>query len=180
MKEKIAKTMMELMKVHHYSDITIQMICDATPVSRNSFYYHFKSKQDLLEWICIWNYQTYCLPDHYDEGETKTLLQYIYRFQDFYREIYNTDGGILLQHCLKEAHISGTSKEKVKEYTTLQQGPWRKINKNVYLNYATSGIAAVLTYWVATDFSIPIDDIAKDLAIMLTKPLTEVRDRYVY
>ena len=183
MKDRIANTLVELMKTTRYADISIRMLCDATPVSRNAFYYHFESKQQLLEWACIRNYQKYCLPYHkFTEGgvSSKTMFEYILRFKDFYKSIYDVDGGVLLHHCFMVAHISGTDVEHVKEYTTLLNSAVRKINKEVYLRYATSGLASVLVYWVENDCSIPIEAIAKDLQVMLTIPLTDVRDKYVY
>lgn len=77
------------------------------------------------------------------------------------------------------AHISGTDLDHVREYTTLKNGS-PKIDKEVYLHYAVSGIASVIVYWVEKDFTIPVEKIAGDLRIMLTKSLQEVRDYYIY
>ena len=110
-----------------YKDITIRDICIAIPISRNTFYYHFEGKKELLIWTCIRNHKKYCQP--------------FYIIRDKYP---------------------------------------KKIDKEIYLKYAVSGIAAVLTYWVEQNYRTPVEKISEDLFVMLTKPLTEVRDYYVY
>lgn len=180
MKQELAKALMDLMRDTEYKDITIAMICDSIPISRNSFYYHFENKQALLVWACTMNYQKYCLPYHFLSEESTTLFRYIYRLRDFYTKIDRIDEGKTLFYCLKEAHKSGTDEKHVKEYTTLQEGNWRKINKNVYTEYATSGIAAVLTYWIESGYEAPIEEISQDLTVILNEPLPLIRDRYVY
>jgi hypothetical protein len=39
--EHIADSFINLLKTHSCSGIAIQMICDNTPASRNTFYYYF-------------------------------------------------------------------------------------------------------------------------------------------
>lgn len=50
-KRKIADCVKQLMKKKEIRKITIQDIMDATSMSRQSFYYHFKDIYDVLEWI---------------------------------------------------------------------------------------------------------------------------------
>ena len=50
-KRKIADCVKQLMRKKEIRKITIQDIMDATSMSRQSFYYHFKDIYDVLEWI---------------------------------------------------------------------------------------------------------------------------------
>ena len=50
-KKKIADCVRQLMKRKEISKITIGDIMEATGMSRQSFYYHFKDIYDVLEWI---------------------------------------------------------------------------------------------------------------------------------
>lgn len=80
MKDQIAKALADLMKSKSYKSISIQMICKEASISRNTFYYHFKGKQELLEWICVRNYQKYCFPFHrFEESvlSSITIFDYI-------------------------------------------------------------------------------------------------------
>lgn len=56
-KRKIADCVKHLMRHKDISKITIQDIMDATCMSRQSFYYHFKDIYDVLEWIGIHDFQ---------------------------------------------------------------------------------------------------------------------------
>ncbi len=50
-KRKIADCVKQLMKKKEIRRITIQDIMDATSMSRQSFYYHFKDIYDVLDWV---------------------------------------------------------------------------------------------------------------------------------
>lgn len=41
----------ELMKTESFQKISISDICDLCNMNRKSFYYHFKDKYDLVNWI---------------------------------------------------------------------------------------------------------------------------------
>ena len=51
-KQALANGLKELMAVHPFEKISIGQICDKCHMSRQSFYYHFKDKYDLINWIC--------------------------------------------------------------------------------------------------------------------------------
>lgn len=55
-KRKIADCVKQLMKKKEIRKITIQDIMDATNMSRQSFYYHFKDIYDVLEWIVKYDF----------------------------------------------------------------------------------------------------------------------------
>ena len=52
-KELIANALRQLVQEKHYSDITVADIVKQADISRHTFYYHFKDKQDLLQWIYL-------------------------------------------------------------------------------------------------------------------------------
>lgn len=47
-KLKLISTAFALFKEHGYESATINQICDGVGISKNTFYYYFKSKEDLL------------------------------------------------------------------------------------------------------------------------------------
>ncbi len=55
-KRKIADCVKQLMKKKEIRKITIQDIMDATNMSRQSFYYHFKDIYDVIEWIAQYDF----------------------------------------------------------------------------------------------------------------------------
>lgn len=50
-KRALAAALKELMEHMSFSQITISDICGKCDMSRKSFYYHFKDKYDLINWI---------------------------------------------------------------------------------------------------------------------------------
>ena len=51
-KQALANGLKELMAVQSFEKISVGQICDKCHMSRQSFYYHFRDKYDLLNWIC--------------------------------------------------------------------------------------------------------------------------------
>ena len=47
-KQKLIDSAMRLFKRHGYANVTIEQICDAVGISKNTYYYHFESKDSLL------------------------------------------------------------------------------------------------------------------------------------
>jgi Transcriptional regulator len=47
-KKKLIANALEMFKLQGYEAVTINQICDAVSISKNTFYYHFKSKEELL------------------------------------------------------------------------------------------------------------------------------------
>lgn len=47
-KQRIRSIALDLIKEEGYDSVTINDICTAANISKNTFYYHFKSKEDLL------------------------------------------------------------------------------------------------------------------------------------
>ena len=46
--QKLIDNAMRLFKRHGYDNVTIDQICDAVGISKNTYYYHFESKDSLL------------------------------------------------------------------------------------------------------------------------------------
>lgn len=182
-KKTIADSLEELMKETAYDQITVQMICKRAPVSRNAFYYHFKSKQDVLEWQCRDYFIHQCLPYHKfakDGLGAEMILKYIFEHKNFYRAIYEVDNGILLHTCLMKAHLIATEEENAREYGHIDHTHTNRVRQEVYRVYAVSGVVGVLVWWVRDNYSVPTEEMAASLHMMLSERLGIIRDHYVY
>lgn len=178
-KEQIADSLISLLKDNPYIKISIKMICDKAPVSRNTFYYHFDGKDKLLQWICERDFMKYAFPYFKiktDNISTKSLFLYILEHREFYTSIYEVDDGQLLAECLSHAYSLSLIEENVKEYATPRPSQSHKMNPEICNLYANAGTAAVLRFWIGNGMAIPVEKIAYDLMIMLTKSLENVRD----
>lgn len=105
--QSIADALMRLLETKPYARVTIHNICEATPISRNAFYYHFDGKEAVVRWIAQQHYLKYCLPYFkIREGNisSKSFFQYVIDHRAFYTSIYQADNGLLLRRCLGEMY----------------------------------------------------------------------------
>lgn len=182
-KKKIADTFIKLLESSPYSKISIKDICTATPTSRNTFYYYFEGKEAVVEWIASQHYLKYCLPYFkikQDNIAAKSFFQYILDYRSFYTAIFKVDQGSLLQKCLRAAYDLGLEKQNVLEYAKPVVSRNEKVDYHLCLCYCNAGTAAVVSSWIEGGMRIPIEKMARDLSMMMTNSLEEIRDHYLY
>ncbi len=129
------------------------------------------------------NYRSDCLPYHrIDSGliGTNAFFSYIYKQKEFYRALFKADDGVLLHECLMKAHTFGTEEKYAREYGKIEKNGSEKISIDIYRSYAISGVVGVLTYWISTNYKLPLETMSFGLHMMLTEKLATVRDKYVY
>lgn len=90
-----ANTLKDLMTKKSFSKISVSDIVDACGLTRQAFYYHFKDKYDLMNWIYytetarfMSNYDTV---EHWTDG-LKELCRYMRENKVFYINALNTTG----------------------------------------------------------------------------------------
>lgn len=177
MKKQIAESMYNLLGQYSYKEVTIRMLCESVPVSRPTFYHYFTGKDDLIKWMIQQDYRENAIPvfkHHLKEHGTQSFFTYIKRNRIFYMRLYAHDDGVLLFHLLVDAYNTGVDMSA--SYSRPPSYNLPKIDQEVYRRYCTTGIAAVVTYWIENDMSIPVEKIALDLYLMISNPLEVVRD----
>lgn len=182
-KERIANTFVQLLETISYSKITVKLICEATPISRNGFYYHFEGKEDLVKWIVIQHFLKYSLPYfkfREDHIGAKSFFSYIYERKEFYNAIYKADNGELLRKCLIEAYRIGMEPNYVVEYSRVVKKDSFRVNTRICAAYVNSAIVGVILYWIEDGMRIPIKELAKNMDLLLTKSMEDIRDYHLY
>lgn len=88
-KRKIADCVKQLMRKKEIRKITIQDIMDATNMSRQSFYYHFKDIYDVLEWIERNDFaeRIVCQPDQSVEDWTLHVFHVLDEERPFFERV---------------------------------------------------------------------------------------------
>jgi probable dihydroxyacetone kinase regulator len=88
-KRKIADCVKQLMRRQDISRITIQDVMEATGMSRQSFYYHFKDIYDVLEWIMEKDFKQPIAEKEYDSLEEWVceIFHVIEKNRPFYEKI---------------------------------------------------------------------------------------------
>lgn len=93
-KRALATAFKELIETEPFSKISIGELCDKCDLSRKSFYYHFKDKYDLVNWIYYTEFFKIAQQKEYTLGWDllEDLCSYFYENQDFYRKTFNIVG----------------------------------------------------------------------------------------
>ena len=93
-KRALAVALKELVEGRSFSKISIGDICEQCKISRKSFYYHFKDKYDLVNWIYYTEFITIARQKKYSLGWDllEDLCAYFYENHDFYRKTFNVVG----------------------------------------------------------------------------------------
>ena len=106
----IGKALVELMREKSYNDITIKEIAERALVNRNTFYRHFRDKDDLLKAVCAkrleWWRQKIWIPQGGDKQQyawsmTVDTLQETSQNHGFYRTMMACEGTTYFMDQLK-------------------------------------------------------------------------------
>ena len=94
-KRALASALKKLMEEKPFAKISVSDICEACDMNRKSFYYHFKDKYELVNWI----YYTECIAalrkkdyQNIDWGLAEDLCAYFYENRSFYRKTLTIEG----------------------------------------------------------------------------------------
>ena len=93
-KRILAASLKHLMDERNFQKINIHDICEKCGMNRKSFYYHFRDKYDLVNWIFD---NEFVLPDsalmHKTDHESlMALCTYLYENRAFYRQAFKVEG----------------------------------------------------------------------------------------
>lgn len=89
-KKALANSLKELLNDEPFEKISVGEICDRCFMNRKSFYYHFKDKYDLMNWI--FDTEFLLTPSEHDDKKFAELCHYLYENRDFYRRAFRIEG----------------------------------------------------------------------------------------
>ena len=97
-KRALATSLKELMLEQPFDKINVAQICERCDMNRKSFYYHFKDKYDLVNWIFDTEFiallKNENLSSNYKErwAFIEKICQYFYQNHAFYRKALQISG----------------------------------------------------------------------------------------
>lgn len=96
----LAQALKSLMERKSFTKISVVDICQACGMNRKSFYYHFRDKYDLMNWIFDTEFCEISRTKTYETEEQffLDLCCYFYENRDFYRKALVISG----QNCLTD------------------------------------------------------------------------------
>lgn len=97
-KQALTASLRELMKEVPFEKINVAHICERCGMNRKSFYYHFKDKYDLVNWIFDTNFIAFATSDAVREiaddrwAFIERAFEYFYNDREFYRKAFQIQG----------------------------------------------------------------------------------------
>ena len=102
-KQALSNALKELLEEQSFEKISVSDICERCHMNRKSFYYHFKDKYDLVNWIFDTEFvelnqnsalETRLLSPNFDDRwqNIEIICDYFYENRSFYRRVLKVDG----------------------------------------------------------------------------------------
>lgn len=105
--QKLADTLIELLRNKELQDISVRELCDKAGVGRASFYRHFQNKEDILDrharsLIKEWTKEFESSPNTKPWEVFQSLFCHIKKYQTFYEVLHKTGRDTILRTSLRE------------------------------------------------------------------------------
>ena len=142
-KKALASALVDLMQVKAFHKISVAEICGKCNMNRKSFYYHFKDKYDLMNWIFDMQLRKRTHGRVFG-SEWELMLEIshcIYNNRRFYANALSVHG----QNSLNE-HIREVSQPVI--YEKLREGMPQERITPFHVNYFTDALLAAFYRWV--------------------------------
>ena len=151
-KDKIVKSLIELMETHEFEEITVKDISELAEVNRSTYYRNFKSKEDIIK------YKLESIMDEYmGEFESKTdktketyirtILETFLKHEEFLKIIHKQNQSYILQKVL------------VNYFNNILREASKKEMYQVY--YHIGGIYNFIICWIENDMKDQPESLAK-------------------
>ena len=177
-KKKIADCVRQLMKRKEISKITIGDIMEATGMSRQSFYYHFKDIYDLVEWTCVEDAvralegnKTY---DTWQQG-FYNIFEAVLQNKPFIMNVYHSVSREQVENYLYHMTyglLIGVVEERAEG---LNVGEEEKKFIADFYKYAFVGI---MLNWIKNDMKEDPKDIIDKLSVLISGDITRALKKY--
>lgn len=147
----LAASMKNLMNQVPMKKICIRDIVDACNMNRQSFYYHFKDKYDLVNWIYHTEFISSIDCDNLDKFEfLEKVCTYFYENRVFYKNAFEVTG----QNSFSE-YFTETTHDIVKN--KLAEVFKNRKYMDFYLSFYSDAIKASIARWLIEGASMPPD-----------------------
>lgn len=171
-KRALAGTLRELMRQEPFGKISVGDICESCGMNRKSFYYHFRDKYDLVNWIFHTEFIESVNLHEYD-SLGQFLLQiahYLYAERVFYRHALKIEG---------QNAFSGYFRQTLKPFLTAfaRDVFGRSDDPDFYTGLACDAFIAMITTWLADKNPVPPEELGRNMKKILLRFSQNYLDR---
>ena len=167
-KRALAAALKELMEEVPFDKIQVAHICERCDMNRKSFYYHFKDKYDLLNWIfdteIITFIQSLSGAEQFEQRmeEMRTVCNYFYENRSFYRKALMVKGQNSFSEHFRE-YIMPILKVRISHYL-IGDGI-----DDFELNFFTDAIVCAIERWLLEKNCMPPDELVDRLLSLIQR-----------
>ena len=157
-KQALTKSFTKLMTEQPFEKISIQRICEECGLSRKCFYYHFRDKYDLVNWLFGEEFLDRASQKSYPDGWAflDELCEYLYKNREFYRKVFTISGA----NSLPE-HFMDTMRPLVRRHLTISFPALEP--EPFYTDFLVDGSVHALIRWLQTSECSPPDIFLKNV-----------------
>lgn len=171
-KQALANALLTLCEKQRFKKVSVAMLTTYCELNRQTFYYHFSDKYDLLAWTYYYNALHHLdeetTLENWTEHVTATLAT-MRQYKSFYRNTTQDDG-----EELTNSFAEVTTQLLLAMFERLDvENQISEENRLFYANFFSYGCCGVLIKWIRTDFTEEpatiaekIDHLMKDIEII--------------
>lgn len=142
-KQALASSLKALMQEMPFQKISISHICDRCNMNRQSFYYHFRDKYELINWIFDMDFLELFQKESADDRPEGivVLCDILYTNHEFYRSAFSIQGQNSLTDHVREIALLPRMKDKL--HDALPED-----NPEYYLDFFLDALLGAIIRWI--------------------------------
>lgn len=167
-KKALAEAMKKLMSKKQFSKISVGDICGLCNMNRKSFYYHFKDKYDLINWIFDIEFISVVKEKSYNDSWEvfRALFLYFEENKDFYKKALSIDDYNSFREHFRKM-LSDIISVRIDEVLANEDIEPKK--KTFCIQILSDGFIAATERWLTGKENIPSEEFCEYLQFILYK-----------
>ena len=167
-KRALAASLKELMVDQPFEKINVAQICERCNMNRKSFYYHFKDKYDLINWIFDTEFIELLKHENLSADYTERwafiekINRYFYQNHSFYRKALQIDGQNSFGDHFRE-YIRPLIAVRISKLFGEQQ--WDEFT----LDFLSDAVVCAMERWLRTKECLPPEQFVEKLKALIEK-----------
>lgn len=167
-KRALAASLKELMVEQPFEKINVAQICERCNMNRKSFYYHFKDKYDLVNWIFDTEFIELLKHENLSADYTERwafiekINRYFYQNHSFYRKALQINGQNSFSDHFRE-YIRPLIAVRISKLFGEQQ--WDEFT----LDFLSDAVVCAMERWLRTKECLPPEQFVEKLKALIEK-----------
>ena len=172
-KKALANSLKQLMAEVPFSKISVGDICEKCQMNRKSFYYHFKDKYDLVNWIFDTEFVSFVVNQTYQTkwDRLTELFKYFHENRSFYRKVFEIKGQNSMQEHFREI-LQPVIRQRLEELMDVKSA------SDFQMNFLVDGFIGALQRWITDKNANNYEELTKDFRFLI-KCVTENADKII-